>query len=71
MKRAMLCQCPRCGEKQLERFSSYSYCSGCNFSEDRQEGEGKSIPAWVFEFLKSVKPKALVASLLDTEPTPA
>lgn len=30
-------KCERCGEHNLEKFKSHSYCSSCNFDSDHSE----------------------------------
>ncbi len=53
--------CPRCGDGGLQRFSTHSYCVGCNYSDSYAEGDNLSIPKWALDALanekKNKKPK--------------
>ena len=60
--------CPRCESKGYEVFSSYCYCSECNYSEEK-EGVDNSlddcpVPLWVLEAIGEKR------SINDWPPSP-
>jgi hypothetical protein len=60
------CQCPRCGERGLERLSTHAFCVNCNYDEVHSD-ELCVVPQWALDVLKTVKPKSVVRALLPRE----
>lgn len=67
--------CPRCGDGGLQRFSTHSYCVGCNYSDAYHQVDDLPIPQWAFDALKAADKKAKKPSLAvipstNTNPRP-
>ena len=66
-----LLNCPRCTERSLERLRTHEYCYSCNYTPDFLKNpfseDDLAIPPWVFEVLKTAKPRSVIHQLYPEE----
>ena len=60
------CNCPRCGERGLEKLRTHAFCVNCNYDEIYSD-ELCVIPQWAIDALKTVKPKSIVLEIRAKE----